>query len=128
MLHSLTSLDDLDAQDELARSQLLQTFKKPYTWGQSCPFGKIEGAGLVYHLSSFSCCERGKHDIIMTSMVGECDMCDAVMHHSIVGWTWTCGHCTPRGSLRFPAPDDPATVTRPLGSFTLANWKMAQSK
>ena len=64
---------------------------------------KIEGAGLVYHLSSFSCCERGKHDIIMTSMVGECDMCDAVMHHSIVGWTWTCGHCTPARVSSLPS-------------------------
>ena len=25
-----------------------------------CPFGKNRGAGLVYHLSSFTCCWRGK--------------------------------------------------------------------
>ena len=26
---------------------------------QQCPFGKNRGAGLVYHLSSFTCCYRG---------------------------------------------------------------------
>ena len=27
---------------------------------QQCPFAKNRGAGLVYHLSSFTCCYRGK--------------------------------------------------------------------